>query len=116
MKRSVVTVPLHEVNLENVAQMPQVPGHNAANVIICKSEKKKREIIKCLNIQWAPSTQTLQTFYSTPELTILQTTQTGEVAKQTTYSGAFFFLVSMSVKTDFLGTKHSSEKLLRLAL
>lgn len=56
MKRSVVTVPLHEVNLENVAHMPQVPGHNAANVIICKSEKKKREIIKCLNIQWAPST------------------------------------------------------------
>lgn len=30
--------------------------------------------------------------------------------------GLFFFLVSMSVKTDFLGTKHSSEKLLRLAL
>lgn len=50
MRRRLVNTPLQEVKCGNVAQIPQVPGHNGDNVIIYKSGKQRREVIKCLKI------------------------------------------------------------------
>lgn len=54
---------------------------------------------------------------SAPEFIVLEKSQMGEMAKQTKHSSGFYWsLNSMSVKTDFLRAKRSSERQLSLAL
>ena len=48
--------------LENVAQMP--PCQAMMLIMSLFVSQGKRKEIKCLNLQWAPSTQALQTFDS----------------------------------------------------
>lgn len=75
-----------ESSLENVAQMPQCQATMLIMSLFVSQGKRKE--IKCLNIQWAPSTQALQTFDSRA---IAETTQIAEMAKQIHVLGAFFF-------------------------